>query len=74
MRVVALNDYAAEVPVEDARKFPMVFATHLDGQIMSVRDKGPLFLIYPFDEFPELFKEIYFGRSVWQITHIEVLD
>lgn len=74
MRVIALNDYAAEVPVEDARKFPMIFATHLDGQMMSVRDKGPLFLIYPFDEFPELFNEIYFGRSVWQITQIEVLD
>lgn len=74
MRVIALNDYASDEPVSDARDFPIIFATHLDGEIMSVRDKGPLFLIYPFDEFPELFNEIYFGRSVWQITRIEVIE
>lgn len=74
MRVVALNDYSADLPIQDTRDFPIVFATHFDGQIMSVRDKGPLFLIYPFDEYPELFNEVYFGRSVWQIDGIEVLD
>ena len=74
MRVIALNDYAANVPIDDARNFPVVFATHLDGNVMSVRDKGPLFLIYPFDEYPELFNEIYFGRSVWQIVQIEVVE
>jgi hypothetical protein len=74
MRVIALNDYSANVPIDDARTFPVVFATHLNDKVMSVRDKGPLFLIYPFDEFPELFNEVYFGRSVWQITQIEVVE
>lgn len=73
MRVIALNDYAAEVPVEDTRLYPLVFATHINSELMSVRDKGPLFLIYPFDEFPELVNEIYFGRSVWQVSRIDVL-
>lgn len=41
---------------------------------MSVRDKGPLFLIYPFDDNPDLFDEVYFGRSVWQIAQIVVGD
>ena len=74
MRVIALNEYSANVPIDDARSFPVVFATHLNGEVMSVRDKGPLFLIYPFDEFPDLFNEVYFGRSVWQITQIEVVE
>lgn len=74
LSVVALNDYAAEVPAQDLRDFPVVFATHLDGQRMSVRDKGPLFLIYPFDENADLFNEVYFGRSVWQIARIDVQD
>ena len=74
LRMVALNDYAAEVPLQDLRDYPVVLATHLDGQVMSVRDKGPLFLIYPFDENPDLFNEVYFGRSVWQIARIEVQD
>ena len=39
---------------------------------MSVRDKGPIFVIYPFDEAPELYNETYFGRSVWQAVSVEV--
>ncbi|WP_181868915.1 hypothetical protein [Yoonia sediminilitoris] len=74
LRVVALNDYAAEVPVQGLHDYLVVFATHLDGQQMSVREKGPLFLIYPFDENAELFNEVYFRRSVWQIARIEVND
>ncbi|WP_245541151.1 hypothetical protein [Yoonia vestfoldensis] len=74
LRVVALNDYAATVPAADLRDLGAVLATHLDGQMMSVRDKGPLFLIYPFDDNPDLFDEVYFGRSVWQIARIEVQD
>lgn len=74
LSVVALNDYAAEVPAQDLRDHGVIFATHLDGERMSVRDKGPLFLIYPFDEDPALFNEVYIGRSVWQIARIDVQD
>ena len=74
LRVVVLNDYAATVPASDLRDLNVVLATHLDGQVMSVRDKGPLFLIYPFDDNPDLFDEVYFGRSVWQIAQIDVGD
>ncbi|TNC70914.1 hypothetical protein FHG71_12880 [Rubellimicrobium roseum] len=73
LRIVALNDYAAEMPMEDARGIPVILATRIDGQEISVRDKGPLFVIYPFDERPDLFNEVYFGRSVWQVSRVEVL-
>ena len=39
---------------------------------MSIRDKGPLMLVYPFDLDQSLFNEKYFSRSVWQIKEIEV--
>lgn len=71
MTVKALNDYAVDVPMEDA-KLDTILATTMDGKPMSVRDKGPLFLIYPFDSNPELYNEKYFSRSVWQIKEIEV--
>jgi len=38
-----------------------------------VRDKGPLFMIYPFDAQPELRSAVYYSRSVWQLSEIEVL-
>ncbi len=39
---------------------------------MAVRDKGPLFVIYPYDSNTELQSELYFGRSAWQLRTIEV--
>lgn len=74
LHVIALNDYAAEVPIEDADKIDTILATEMNGKPMSVRDKGPLFLIYPFDKNPELYNEKYFSRSVWQIKAIEVVN
>jgi hypothetical protein len=71
LSVRALNDYAAEVPAEDA-KLATILATRIDGKLMSVRDKGPLMVVYPFDQNPDLYNEKYFSRSVWQIKEIEV--
>lgn len=72
LKVVALNDYAAEIPAEDFRKWPVILATKLDGKPMSVREKGPIFVVYPFDADPSLFNEQYFSRSVWQVKAIEI--
>lgn len=74
LRIRALNDYSAEIPLEDATGYETMLATKMNGKAMSVRDKGPLFLIYPFDTNPELYNEKYFARSVWQIREIEVVD
>lgn len=72
LQLKALNDYFAEVPIEDAEKLDTILATRQDGKPMSVREKGPLFMIYPFDKDPALYNERYFSRSVWQIKEIEV--
>jgi hypothetical protein len=72
LRIVALNDYAADMPMEDPQTIPVILATRIDGKEMSVRDRGPIFVIYPFDDQPELFNEVYFNRSVWQVMSIEV--
>lgn len=68
----ALNDYSAEIPMEDATELPTMLAMSMNGKQMTVREKGPLFLIYPFDTNPDLYNEKYFSRSVWQIHEIEV--
>jgi hypothetical protein len=70
--VTALNDYVTEIPIEDARKFGVILALKRDGQYMPVSDKGPLFIIYPFDSNPELKAQVYYKRSAWQVSRIEV--
>ncbi|MCM2291518.1 molybdopterin-dependent oxidoreductase [Allorhizobium sp. BGMRC 0089] len=69
----ALNDYSATLPPEDFVGINTILATRQDGEPMSVREKGPLMVIYPFDEDSKLYSETYFSRSVWQISDIEVL-
>ncbi|EIM29327.1 molybdopterin-dependent oxidoreductase [Microvirga lotononidis] len=70
--VVALNDYTTEIPMEDFAKFNVILAIKRNGEYMSVRDKGPLFIIYPYDSNPDLKSQTYFARSAWQVARIEV--
>ncbi len=72
LAVVALNDYSAEVPMEDVTKYNVILALKRNGEYMPVRDKGPLFVIYPFDSDPDLRNQKYYSRSVWQVARIEV--
>lgn len=69
---VALNDYKVEIPVEDSRRFKVVMATRLDDKPMSVREKGPLFIIYPYDDDSELRSERHYSRSAWQLRRLDV--
>jgi hypothetical protein len=68
----ALNDYSAEIPMADVRDYGVILALKRDGAYMPVSDKGPLFIIYPFDRLPELKNQKFYSRSVWQIKSIEV--
>lgn len=68
----ALNDYVTEIPIEDFRRHGVILATRRDGQRMPVRDKGPLFVIYPFDSNRSLWNERYFARSAWSVARLTV--
>ncbi|WP_230533857.1 molybdopterin-dependent oxidoreductase [Microvirga roseola] len=70
--VIALNDYTTEIPMEDFAKYNVILAIKRDGEYMPVRDKGPLFVIYPYDSSPELKDQTYFARSAWQVVKIVV--
>ncbi|WP_404465427.1 molybdopterin-dependent oxidoreductase [Vreelandella aquamarina] len=72
LNVVALNDYSSMVPVSDFYDHEVILAMRADGQPLRVRDHGPLFIIYPFDENPSLLNEEILTRSVWQVKRIEV--
>jgi len=68
----ALNDYSTELPVWDFARHDVILALKRDGQYMSVRDKGPLFIVYPFDSDPALRHQRYYSRSAWQLARLVV--
>lgn len=72
LRLIALNDYRVEMPFDDTQRHDVLLARLLDDQPMAVRDKGPLFVIYPFEAHPELRSAVYYSRSAWQLRKIEV--
>lgn len=67
VQATAINDYAVEIPVEDARRYRVIVATRRNGRPMSVRDKGPLWIIYPWSAHPEIDEPTYHARSIWQL-------
>lgn len=70
--VTALNDYRAEIPLEDLEKYDVILADKRDGVDLPVRDKGPFFVVFPFTDVPELSTEARFAQSVWQVNRISV--
>jgi hypothetical protein len=73
LRIGALNDYRADMPSDDARRHDVLLARLIDDKPIPVREKGPLFVIYPFDSDPSLRTPLYYSRSVWQVKSIDVL-
>lgn len=72
LRCIALNDYAVDLPIEDTQRHEVLLAILLDDKPMAVRDKGPLFIIYPFHSSATLRNAVHYSRSVWQLKSIQV--
>ena len=68
----ALNDYTIDIPVSDFSHYKVLAALKMDGQYLKVRNKGPIWIVYPRDDFPEL-KNPYEDRKwIWQLYSLEV--
>ena len=73
MRASAINDYSVEIPVSDAVDGGPIIAYEINGSPMNIRDKGPLWIVYPYDGVSEYKAEQIYSRSIWQLDRIEVL-
>ncbi|MDO9502519.1 molybdopterin-dependent oxidoreductase [Falsiroseomonas sp.] len=72
LRIHALNDYAVNVPVADAADNAALLATRQAGAPLRIRDRGPIWLIYPWSARPELDAPVFRDRAIWQIRQIDV--
>lgn len=70
--VTALNDYTTEIPTADFARFGVLLALKRDGNYMPISDKGPLFIVYPYDSDPILQSQKYYSRSAWQVARMRV--
>jgi len=70
--LTALNDYAVSIPVSDAKTWPVMLAVKENGQYMSPREHGPMWVVYPQHAYPQLGRRDFASRWVWQLAKISV--
>lgn len=73
LELVASNDYFVQIAVDDLSGTQGLLAYRQNDAPMSKRDKGPLWLVFPYDSDVEYQSETYYSRSIWQLSKIKVL-
>ncbi|RUR33800.1 molybdopterin-dependent oxidoreductase [Vreelandella nanhaiensis] len=74
VKVSALNGYEAEIPVDDFYDYDVILALERNNQPMPIREYGPLWVLYPFDQDDALLNEKIRFRAVWQVMRIDALE
>lgn len=67
----ALNDYIVDIDLMLIEKYPVLLATRMDGKPMRIRNKGPIWILFPLDQSPELDTMEVHGQMVWQLEKLE---
>ena len=68
----ALNDYAVTIPLADFYDYDVLIATRMDGVALQPTDKGPLWIVYPRDEWHKLKDIRYDYRWVWHLNRLHI--
>jgi hypothetical protein len=73
IEIHTLDDYTVVVPVADAARYGAVLAYAMNGKRLQVSNFGPLFLIYPRDQYPqELDGSAGDAKFAWQIKSMTI--
>ena len=72
LKATAYNDYSVNIPAADFTNFDVILAYKRDGDIMTLRSKGPLWIIYPWDTHDDLRTELFHSRSIWQLRALDI--
>jgi hypothetical protein len=67
LELSALNEYLVDFPVEDIADSQALVAYRHNGELMSARSRGPLWVVFPYDHGPEFRTEPTYVASIWQL-------
>ncbi|RKT34261.1 hypothetical protein BXY70_0268 [Roseovarius halotolerans] len=70
LELFAVNDYVVRIPVDAIEEGGELLAYERNGKIMTLRQKGPLWLVYDWDRNPAYRTETHYSRSIWQLDRI----
>jgi hypothetical protein len=74
INMIALNDYQVTMAFDDLEADAPIVATRMNGEPMSVRDKGPYWVVFPYDSHRKYRTEPVYALSIWQLSRLEIVD
>ncbi|MBT9383680.1 molybdopterin-dependent oxidoreductase [Pseudooceanicola sp. CBS1P-1] len=74
VHLTAANDYTITIPVQTFRPDGAILAYSRNGAPMSLRSKGPLWMVYPYDSSPDFQTEVIYSNSIWQLERLSVTE
>ncbi|SDF14490.1 hypothetical protein SAMN04488105_11385 [Salipiger thiooxidans] len=74
LRATAINGYSVEIPAAGWREPVPIIAYRRNGVVMSLRERGPLWIVYPYDDATEYRSARAYSHSIRQLDRIAVLD
>ncbi|MGL5758680.1 hypothetical protein [Plesiomonas sp.] len=70
VEIVSINGYQITLSPDELTLYDPILATHVDGEEMRIRDNGPIWLILPLDQYPNLHNSAFYAQMAWQIKSI----
>jgi hypothetical protein len=67
-----LDDYQVDIPFAEIEKWPILLATRMNGEYMSIENSGPTRIIFPYHAYPEIDSIKYDDLWVWNIRSMEI--
>jgi hypothetical protein len=68
----ALKDCVASIPLRELYDYPVLLAFKMDGRDLELKDKGPIWIVYPRDQYEELNNSMVDKNWVWQLSELEI--
>jgi hypothetical protein len=68
----ALDHYQISFNFESIKKYKPILALAVDSELLTVRTKGPIWVVLPLDDYSELNAALYHDYMIWQLVKINV--
>lgn len=70
LKAGALNNYQTELTVDYLLRYPVLLAMQDNGVDLTPRNKGPLWIVFPLSDYPDLDVPDIHRMMVWQLSSL----
>lgn len=71
-RLVSAAGRHSDILISELQKYEAILALEMNGRALTLRDFGPIWVMYPMNDHSELEDSRFNNRLVWQLQEIEL--